>query len=114
MRPPIKKIMLIVLMDVCISFGLLSLSGDTRISFMQECHAAAQAAWQKEFEDICSNTMESMNLTVAQLRQLIERCDKVRLTIDTLEETQRKVYQRRLKMCRDMYVFALETKETTK
>ena len=114
MRHPIKRIMLIVLMAAFISFGLLSVHWDSKVSFLRDCHAAAQVAWQKEFEDVCSRTMEAMDLSTAELRQLIERCDAVRLTIDTLEETQKKVYQRRLKMCRDMYVFALETKEAKK
>jgi len=91
------------------------LSGpDDKISSVTQCYAAAQAPWQQEFDDLCSKTMEAMNLPLAELHQLIARCDKFQSVINTMDETQRKVYQRRLKMCRDMYVFALESREVNK
>ena len=94
--------------------GFMKNEPDSMVSFVSHCFAAAQAPWQQEFEDICSKTMETMDLPLAELRQLIARCDKLQPVIDKLEETQRKVFQRRLKMCRDLYVFALESKEANK
>ncbi len=66
--------------------------------------------WKKEFEDICAKTQDAMALTEDELRLLIERCDRLRSVIEGLDESTRKIYLRRLKMCRDMYIFALEEK----
>lgn len=114
MRHPAKTSVIIVFMAIVVSYGHPALHWGGPVSFVQQGHAAAQAAWQREFEEICSRTMEAMDLSIAELRALIERCDKISAAIDQLEETQKKVYQRRLKMCRDMYVFALESKEAKK
>jgi hypothetical protein len=69
----------------------------------------AQEDWRAEFDDICSKTTDSMSLTKAELASLIERCDKLKPRIERLDESTAKVYRRRLKMCRDLYVFVLET-----
>jgi len=71
----------------------------------------AQDDWKKEFEDICSRTDDAMILTKDELRILIERCDRLKPFVEQLSETERKVYLRRLQMCRDLYVFVLESKE---
>ncbi len=110
----VKPCVLILFMAVVLSYGHPAVHRGSPVSFVQHSHAAAQAAWQREFEEICSKTMEAMDLPLAELRTLIERCDKLQAAIDQLEETQKKVYRRRLKMCRDMYVFALESKESKK
>jgi len=71
----------------------------------------AQADWKAEFEDICSKTQDAMSFTVVELRSLIERADKLKPLIQKLDETERKVYLKRLQMCRDLFVFALGEKE---
>jgi hypothetical protein len=69
----------------------------------------AQEDWKAEFDDVCSKTTDSMALTKAELKGLIERCDKLKPRIERLDESAAKVYLKRLKMCRDLYVFVLET-----
>jgi len=76
--------------------------------------AYAQQNWRTEFDEICSKTQEADALTAEELKQLIERCDKLKEQIETLDETQRKVYLKRLQMCRDLYMFMLETKDKNK
>ncbi|MCX7793562.1 MAG: hypothetical protein N2257_04030 [Thermodesulfovibrionales bacterium] len=67
--------------------------------------------WKKEYEDICSKTADVMALSVDELRELISRCDKLKTVIESLEdESTRKVYLKRLQMCRDLYKFALDEK----
>ncbi len=73
--------------------------------------AYAQDAWKTEFETVCARTQEAAGMSRDELKNLVERCDKLRPIIDKLDETQRKVYLKRLKMCRDLYAFVLETKE---
>lgn len=74
--------------------------------------AGAQPEWKREFEDVCSRTQDAMALPLPDLRALIERCDKLQPQIDALQESERKVYSRRLKACRDLYVFVLQSRET--
>jgi len=73
--------------------------------------AHAQEDWKKEFEDICSKTQDAMVFSAEELKSLLGRCDKLKPLIERLEESQRKVYLRRLQMCRDLFFFMLETKE---
>lgn len=73
--------------------------------------AHAQEDWKNEFEDICGKTQDAMVYSSEELRHLIDRCEKIRPLIEKLDQTQRKVYLRRLQMCRDLFAFALESKE---
>lgn len=67
--------------------------------------------WKSEFEEICAKTQDSAGLTTDELKSLVERCDKLKPRIEKLEESQRKVYLKRLQMCRDLYAYVLESKE---
>ena len=71
---------------------------------------AAQDDWKKEFEDICSQTEDSMSLSPDELKGLVDRCEALKPRIEKLDETQRKVYLKRLQMCRDHLVFVIESK----
>ncbi len=71
---------------------------------------AAEESWKKEFDDICSKTEDPLSLQPAELKQLIERCDALRPSIERLDETQRKIYLKKLQMCRDLFTFALPAK----
>ena len=71
---------------------------------------AEEDSWKQEFADICSQTENSMSLTKEELKTLIERCDALKPRIEKLDEAPRKVYLKRLKMCRDLLAFVLDTK----
>ncbi len=66
--------------------------------------------WKEEFQDICAKTQDPMALSEDELRTLINRCDKLKPVIEGLDESTRKVYLKRLKMCRDIYSFSLDEK----
>ncbi len=70
--------------------------------------------WKKEFDDVCSKTEYSMSMSPAELRQLVERCDKLNTIIETQDESTRKVFKKRLKLCRDLYDYVLKSKEQEK
>ncbi len=74
--------------------------------------ANAQDDWRTEFDAVCAKTQDPMSLPPDELRQLVVRCDKLRPHIEKLDETQRKVYLRRLQMCQDLFAFVLQTKES--
>jgi hypothetical protein len=52
-----------------------------------------------------------MTLFVGELKDLVARCVKIEERIEAQEESTRKVYLRRLKMCSDLYKYVLENKE---
>lgn len=68
--------------------------------------------WRPEFEAVCGKTDVSMTLSKEELKDLIKRCEKLEARIGAEEETVRKVYLRRLKMCRDLFGYVLESKES--
>ncbi len=69
-----------------------------------------QLDWRIEFEAVCGKTDDSMSLMKEKLTDLIARSDKLAERIGAEEETLRKVYLKRLKLCRDLFVFILESK----
>ena len=73
--------------------------------------AAATQDWKKEFEEICAKTQDAMALPMDELKGLVSRCDKLKPRIEKLDESQRKVYSRRLQVCRDLYQFVIESRE---
>ncbi len=90
-----KKVISLFLLIFLISFFSITLAQD----------------WKKEYEEICSKTADVMALSIDELRELISRCDKLRTIIEGLEDdSTRRVYLKRLQMCRDLYNFALEQK----
>jgi hypothetical protein len=76
--------------------------------------AAGDEAWKKEFDDVCAQTQDAMALSSDELRALVTRADKLVPQLEALDESQKKVYSRRLKACRDLYQFVLETREQAK
>jgi len=71
----------------------------------------AQEEWKAEYESVCSKTDIAMTLSVGELKDLVARCVKIKERIEAQEESTRKVYLRRLKMCSDLYKYVLENKE---
>ena len=74
----------------------------------------AQQDWKQEYTTVCAKTQNAMELSVAELKDRIERCDKLQERINKLEgpraETEKKVFTKRLKMCRDLYRYVLDYK----
>jgi hypothetical protein len=73
----------------------------------------AQEDWQAEFEDVCSKTQDAMTFSTEELKKLVARCDAIKPQIEKLpNESQRKVTLRRLQMCRNLFAFVLEDKQS--
>jgi len=73
----------------------------------------AQGDWKQEYAEVCAKTQNAMTLSVDELKNLIDRCDTLQGRIEELngpQGSEKKVYSKRLKMCRDLYSFALEFK----
>lgn len=74
----------------------------------------AQETWRKEFDDVCGKTQDAMTFTPEELTDLIRRCDGLRPQIEKLDESRKKVYLGRLRMCRGLYAYVLDEKKKEK
>ena len=82
-----------------------------RPSFGPPVLLAQEGEWKAEYDEVCSKTDLAMTLPRGELSALIDRCDKLRPKIELEEESTRKIFLRRLQMCRELYKFVLESKE---
>ena len=81
------------------------------LSLFVTLHTAyGEDAWRTDFDATCAQSNDAMALSMPELQKLIERCNSLQKIIETEEETVRKVFLKRLQMCRNLYVFVLETK----
>jgi hypothetical protein len=104
--------MLCAVLSMAVMNGLLSTGGSERAASGHALVSVAHAAedWKGEFDDVCSKTTDSMDLSREELRTLVQRCERLKPRIVALDESTKKVYLKRLKMCRDLYQFVLDTK----
>jgi hypothetical protein len=72
--------------------------------------AYGEDAWRTDFDAACAQSNDAMALSMPELKKVIEECDRLQKKIEAQEETVRKVYLKRLQMCRNLYVFVLEAK----
>jgi len=67
-------------------------------------------AWRTDFNSTCAQSNDAMALSIPELKMLIEQCDRLQKIIEVQDETVRKVYLKRLQLCKNLYVFVLESK----
>ncbi len=69
--------------------------------------------WRVEFDETCANTSSAMDLSLLELQALITRCEKLEKAIEQLDESTRKVFLKRVLMCKNLYQFVLDSKKNT-
>ncbi|MBA4374232.1 MAG: hypothetical protein C0402_15380 [Thermodesulfovibrio sp.] len=91
----------------------LVVAGVPAFSLFSDFTVASAAAqdWKAEFDEICKKTTDAMSLSKEELKQLLARGEKLKAVIGTLDETEQKVYLKRLRLCQDLFAFVLESKE---
>jgi len=103
-----------VLLFILISFSISLLSGAVggAALFATGTASAAEAPdWRTEFDDICGRTAEAQSLSAEDLTRLMSRCDSLKPRIEKLGESERKVFLKRLNMCRELFRYVLESKD---
>jgi len=70
--------------------------------------------WRAQFDETCGKTDVAMTLSESELVSLTEACDRLEKVIEGLESPERKVFRRRLQLCKNLYLFVLETKRNEK
>ena len=106
-----KKTALFITLFISWALLLPGASPAGRLFLPGNGYAFAEEDWRGEFDSICAKTGDSMELSTDELKSLISRCDKLKELIGKLDESTKKVFSKRLQMCRDLYVFSLEAKE---
>ena len=105
-----KTIVPFVILSFVFLFHAGSKSGSLTVA-----HAEQKQDWKQEFAEVCSKTQNAMLLSVAELQDVVKRCDGLQERLEEVNgqegKTERKVYTRRLKMCRDLYQFTLDFKK---
>ena len=102
---------------VLLFMGLVGLCGMRAMGGPQSSAGQAnptQETWRKEFNDVCSKTQDAMTFSQEELTDLIRRCDALLPQIEKLDESRKKVYLGRLRMCRGLYAYVLDAKRNEK
>jgi len=75
--------------------------------------AYAEDNWKSEFDNVCSRTQDAMDFSVEELKSIVARCDALKQQVEKLpDESQRKVTLKRLQLCRDLFDFVLQDKQS--
>jgi hypothetical protein len=98
---------------LCVCATALLLSGNPLLPPLPfgPSSSLAQEEWKAEFDAVCSKTDVGMTLSSEELNGLIARCDRLKQKIEAEGESTRKVYLRRLHMCRGLYKYVLDNKK---
>ena len=67
--------------------------------------------WRAEFDETCADTSSAMGFSLSELQVLITRCEKLQKTMEQLDESTRKVFLKRVLMCKNLYQFVLDAKK---
>jgi len=105
-----KHVSIAVILIIAWIFSVTHLAAG-KVPLLSARTAYAQDDWKKEFDAICSETQDAMTFSPEKLNDLVARCDALQTRFESLDESQRKVMLKRLKMCRDFYVYVLQSKE---
>lgn len=83
----------------------------TLICLLILAYAYANEDWRTEFDNLCGKTEESMTMKIDELRDLVSRCDKLKPVIEASNDPQKKIFLKRLEMCRNLFSYMIEAKE---
>jgi hypothetical protein len=70
-------------------------------------------SWRVEFDEACAGTANVMALPQTDLQALIAKCERLQKTIEQLDESTRKVFLKRLHMCKKLYQYVLDANDRT-
>ena len=76
--------------------------------------AGAEEDWKEEFKRLCSYTDISNTLSDEELETLVKDSDILFEKLEALDAPEAKVYIFRLKKCRNMYRFIIDTRAAKK
>jgi len=91
---------------------VIMVTGSLQSHCVSEIAAAESVeSWKMEFDRVCGQTDSAADMSAAELKKALEMCDALKPQIEALEATPRKVYLKRLQMCRNLFAYLLDGKE---
>jgi hypothetical protein len=102
----VKKFLLCLVMTLAVLSGF-----PEKPASIRNCAYAADESWKSDFEKVCGQTDNAAELSIEELKKTLEKCDALKSRIEALEPTPRKIYLKRLQMCRNLFQFMLESRE---
>jgi len=81
------------------------------ISMAAAAAASAAETWKTSFDEICGKVQGADSLSNQELTAMIDKADKLAPEIQKSEDPAKKVYLQRLKKCRNLYQFMLDTRQ---
>lgn len=88
---------MVVAMTGCIALGAAS-------------GAWCEEKWKSTFDDICSKVDASSTMSAAELTSMVQRLDKLAPEVNASGDPAKKIYLQRLKKCKAMYQFMIDSK----
>ena len=91
---------------------VIMVTGSLQCLYMAAATAAESAeSWKTDFDRICGQTDTAADMSAAELKKALAECDALKSQLETLEATPRKVYLKRLQICRNLFAYLLAGKE---
>lgn len=95
----------------CLFLAVTFQAGFQAVDVRSAAAAESVDLWKVEFDAVCGQTDNAADMSVEELKIALGRCDALKPKIEALEATPRKVYLKRLQMCRNLFAYLLEGKE---
>ncbi len=76
--------------------------------------ANADEDWRVEFDYLCGKTEDTLNMKLEELNELVLRCDKLKIAVEASDNPQKKIFLKRLDMCRNLFIYTIEVKSQEK
>lgn len=73
--------------------------------------ALAEGNWKATFEDICGKVQGAESMSDQEIQAMMDRADKLMPVIQASNDPGKKVFLLRLKRCRGVYEFMLDTRK---
>ena len=90
------------------SLMLLAFAGSVMLPMTP---AVAEENWKESFEEICGQVQGAESMTDQQIKAMMEKADKLMPVIQASNDPGKKVFLIRLKRCRGVYEFMLDTRK---
>ena len=74
---------------------------------------ASAQSWLDDFDKICGQAEGAESLPTAKLKELVVESDKLLEAIESGNDPKKKVYIFRLRKCRNLFQYVMNSRETT-
>lgn len=72
--------------------------------------AYANENWMAEFDYVCGKTEESMDMSIEELKDMVDRCKRLKPLIENSEHPQKKILLKRLENCKKLYIYMIDVR----